>query len=104
MSTQLNKTVDEATDQVISVIEQVQEATASAVQAVSEAISQYVPELGLGEVVGSPADAVDASFNTGSKFVAAGHKAALGMVSAIAPITDKIFGSSKKPKAVAKSA
>lgn len=63
-----------------------------------------MPELGLGDVLLSPGDAVDASFRTGNKFVDAGHKAAVGMVNAVSLITDKIFGSSKKPKAVSKSA
>jgi hypothetical protein len=104
MATQLTKQVDETTDQVISVIEQVQEAAASAVQTVSEAVAQYVPELGLGELFLSPGDAVESSYRTGNKFMEAGHKAALGFVAAVSPITDKLFGSKKAPKAVAKSA
>jgi hypothetical protein len=105
MATQLTKQVDEATDQVISVIEQVQEAAASAVQSVSEAVAQYVPELGLGDLLLSPEDAVDSSYRTGNKFMEAGHKAALGFVSAVSPITDKLFGTKKSaPKSVAKSA
>ena len=105
MASQVTKTMDEATDQVISVIEQVQEAAASAVQTVSEAVAQYVPELGLGDLLVSPEDAVNSSYRTGNKFVDAGHKGALAFVSAVAPITDKIFGTKKvAPKSVAKSA
>ena len=102
--TQVTKQVDEATDQVISVIEQVQEAATSAVRTVSEAVAQYVPELGLGEMFLSPTDAIDSGYRTGNKFVEAGHKAALGFVGAVSPITDKLFGSKAAPKAVAKSA
>ena len=102
---QLTKQVDEATDQVISVVEQVQEAAVSAVQTVSEAVAKYVPELGLGELFLSPEDAVNSSYRTGNKFIEAGHKAALGFVSAVSPITDKVFGAKKSaPKSVAKSA
>lgn len=104
MATQLTKQVDEATDQVISVIEQVQEAAASAVQTVSEAVAQYVPGLGLGELFLQPSDAVDSGYRTGNRFMDAGHKAALGFVNAVSPITDKLFGSKTAPKAVAKSA
>lgn len=105
MASQLTKQVDEATDQVISVIEQVQEAATSAVQTVSEAVAQYVPEFGLGDLLLSPEDAVDSSYRTGNKFMEAGHKSALGFVNAISPITDKIFGTKKvAPKSVAKSA
>ena len=103
--TQITKQLDETTDQVISVIEQVQEAAASAVQSVSEAVAAYVPELGLGDTLLSPVDLVDSGYRTGNKFVDAGHKAALGFVNAVSPITDKLFGSKKSsPKAVAKSA
>ena len=105
MASQLTKQVDEATDQVISVIEQVQEAASSAVQTVSEAVAQYVPELGLGDLLLSPEDAVESGYRTSNKFMEAGHKATLGFLSAVSPITDKIFGARKPAaKAVAKSA
>ena len=105
MATQITKQVDEATDQVISVIEQVQEAAVSAVQSGSEAVAKYVPELGLGEMLLSPEDAVDAGYRTGNKFISAGHKAALGFLEAVSPITDKVLGAKKSaPKSVAKSA
>jgi hypothetical protein len=106
MATELTKTMDDATDQVVALIEKVQESAASAVAAVSEAVATYVPELGLGEVLLSPTDVVNSSYRSGNKFVDAGHKAALGMVEAVSPITDKLFGSKSKPapKAVAKSA
>jgi hypothetical protein len=105
MATQLTKTVEEATDQVVDIIEQAQDATASVVRSVSEAVAQYVPELALGEVLLSPEEAVESSFRVGTKFVDAGRKATLGMLSAVAPVTEKIFGTkTSAPKAVAKSA
>ena len=57
MATQLSKTVDEATDQVVSIIEQAQDAASSVVRSVSEAVAEYVPELGLGEI--TSADGLD---------------------------------------------
>ena len=105
MATQLTKTVDEATDQVVSIIEQAQDAASSVVRSVSEAVAEYVPELGLGEILLSPEEAVDASYNVSNKFVDAGRKGALGFLAAVSPVTDKIFGSRKPaPKAVTKSA
>jgi hypothetical protein len=97
MATQLTKSIDEATDKVVSLVEQAQDAAIAVVAQVSETVAQYVPELGLGEVVLHPEDAVDSSFRTGNKFVDAGRKAALGFVGAVAPVTDKIFGARKKP-------
>ncbi len=105
MATQLSKTVDEATDQVVSIIEQAQEAASSVVRSVSEAVADYVPDLGLGELLLTPEEAVESSYNVGNKFVDAGRKGALGFLAAVSPITDKIFGTSKPaPKAVSKSA
>src|SRR5688572_13731129 len=105
MATQLTKTVDEATDQVVELIEQAQDAAVSVVRSVSEAVAEYVPQLGLGEVLISPEEAVDSSYNVGTKFIETGRKGALGFLAAISPVTDKVFGS-KKPvaKAVSKSA
>jgi hypothetical protein len=105
MGTQLTKQVDEATDQVISVIEQVQEAAASAVNTVSEAVAKYLPEFGLGEMLLQPEDAVESSFKNSNKFLDAGRKAALGFIDAVSPITEKVMGAKKSaPKSVAKSA
>lgn len=104
MATQLTKTVDEATDQVVSVIEQAQEAATSVVANVSEAVAQYVPALGLGELLLTPEEAVETSFRVGGKFIDAGRKAALGFVGAVSPVTEKVLGSRKAPKAVARSA
>ena len=105
MATQLTKTVDEATDQVVSIIEQAQDAASSVVRSVSEAVADYVPELGLGEVVLSPEEAVESSFRVGNKFLDAGLKGTLGFLAAVSPITEKVFGSRKPaPKAVSKSA
>lgn len=104
MASTLGKTVDEATDQVLSVIEQAQDAATSVVQSVSEAVARYVPELGLGELILSPADAVQTTFRVGGKFMDAGRAAALGLVNAVSPITTKIYGKAPAAKAVAKSA
>jgi hypothetical protein len=104
MATQLTKTLDEATDQVVDVIDQAQAAASSVVKSVSEAVAQYLPELGLGEYLLSPEEAVDSSYGLGAKFMDAGRKATLGIVEAIAPVTDKVFGSKKPVKAASKSA
>jgi hypothetical protein len=104
MASTITKTVDEATDQVVSLIEQAQEAAASVVRSASETVAQYVPELGLGETLLSPEDVVDTSFKVGAKFMNAGRDAALGIVKALQPINQKIFGTKSTPKAVAKSA
>ena len=105
MATSLTKQVDEATDQVVSIIEQAQDAATSVVRSVSEAVADYVPELGLGEVLLSPEEAVESSYNVGGKFIDAGRKGALGFLAAISPVTDKVFGTKKPaPKAVSKSA
>lgn len=105
MATQLTKTVDETTDQVISLIEQAQDAAVSVVKSVSETIAEYLPEIGIGEALLTPEDAVEAGFRTSNKFAEAARKAAVGMVQAVAPVTDKVFGTKKSaPKAVAKSA
>lgn len=106
MAPQLTKTVDEATEQVVSLIEQAQEVTNAFVAQVSETVSQYLPDLGLGEVVLHPQDAIESSFKVSNRFVDAGRKAALGFVAATAPITEKIFGAPEKapsPKAAPKS-
>ena len=99
MATQLTKSIDEATDKVVSLVEQAQDAAISVVAQVSETVAQYVPELGLGEVVLHPEDAVESSFATGNKFVDTGRKAALGFIGAVAPVTDKIFGARTKKSA-----
>lgn len=104
MASTITKTVDEATDQVISLIDQAQEAAAGVVRSASETVAQYVPELGLGETLLTPEDVVETSFKIGQKFLNAGRDAALGMVKALHPINEKVFGTRSKPKAVAKSA
>src|SRR5688500_14256372 len=105
MATQLTKTVDEATDHVVEIIEQAQDAASTVVRKVSEAVAEYVPSLGLGEVVLSPEEAVESSYAVGNKFIEAGRKGALGFLAAVSPITDKVFGSSKPVvKAASKSA
>jgi hypothetical protein len=104
MATQLSKTVDEATDQVISVIGQAQEAASSVVSKVSEAVADFVPELGLGETLLSPEEVVETGYRVGAKFMDAGKQATLGILEAVSPVTGKIFGSKKSPKPVVKSA
>jgi hypothetical protein len=104
MASTITKTVDEATDQVVSLIEQAQEAASSVVRSASETVAQYLPELGLGEALLTPEDAVETSFKVGQKFMNAGRDATLGIVKALQPINEKIFGTKSKPKAVAKSA
>lgn len=104
MATQLTKTVNEATDQVVSVIEQVQQEAASIVRTLSEAVAEYVPALGLGEVALAPSDAVETSFGAGARFMDAGRKGALGFLEAVSPVTDKLIGKKSPVKAAAKSA
>jgi hypothetical protein len=103
MATTLAKTVDETTDQVVSLIGQAQEAATSVVASVSEAVARYVPELGLGELALRPEEAVETSFRVGSKFMDAGRAAALSFLNALSPVTHRVLGK-PAPKAVAKSA
>lgn len=105
MAKNYTQQVDEVTDGVVNLIDKAQEAAASVVSTVSEAVSEYVPELGLGEVLLSPADAVESGYRVSNKFMDAGRRSALAMLEAISPITDKVFGS-KLPavKAAPKSA
>jgi phage-related protein len=104
MATTLSKAVDEATDQVLSIVEQAQEATSSVVQSVSEAVARFVPDLGLGEMVLSPEEAVETSFRVSSRFMDAARSGVLGLLNAVSPITSKVYGKAPAPKAVAKSA
>ncbi len=99
------KQVDEVTDSVVSLIDKAQETVSSVVSTVSEAVAEYVPDLGLGEALLRPTDAVESSFKVGNKFMDAGRRSALGLLEAISPVTDKIFGASKPAvKAAPKSA
>lgn len=99
------KQVDEMTDQVVSLVDKAQETVSSVVSTVSEAVAEYVPDLGLGEALLSPAEAVESSYKVANKFMDAGRRSALGLLEAISPVTDKIFGASKPAvKAAAKSA
>jgi hypothetical protein len=102
--TQLTKTVDDATDQAVALIEQAQDATTAVVAQISETVANYVPELGLGENLLRPSDLVESGFEVSKKFLEASRKAALSFVGAVSPVTDKVFGSQSKPKSVAKSA
>lgn len=104
MAQNITKQVDEATDRVVSLIDQAQEAAGSVVSTVSEAVAEFVPELGLGEVLLSPADAVESSYRATNKFVDAGRRFTLGMLEAISPVTDKVFGTKPAVKAAPKSA
>jgi hypothetical protein len=99
------KQVDEVTDSVVSLIDKAQETASSVVSTVSEAVAEYIPDLGLGEALLSPSEAVDSSYNVGNKFMQAGHRFTLGILEAISPVTDKVFGSRKPAKSsVVKSA
>lgn len=99
------KQVDEVTDTVVSLIDKAQETASSVVSTVSEAVAEYVPDLGLGEVLLSPADAVESSYKVGNKFMDAGRRFTLGILEAVSPVTDKVFGASKPAmKAAARSA
>lgn len=99
------KQVDEVTDTVVSLIDKAQETASSVVSTVSEAVAEYVPDLGLGEVLLSPADAVESSYKIGNKFMDAGRRFTLGMLEAVSPVTEKVFGASKPAvKAAPKSA
>ena len=99
------KQVDEVTDQVVSLLDKAQSTVSSVVSTVSEAVAEYVPDLGLGETLLSPSEAVESSYKVGSKFMDAGRRFTLGMLEAISPVTDKVFGASKPAvKAAPKSA
>ena len=99
------KQVDEVTDSVVSLIDKAQETATSVVSTVSEAVASYVPDLGLGEVLLSPADAVESSYKISNKFMDAGRRFTLGILEAVSPVTDKVFGTPKPAvKAAAKSA
>lgn len=105
MAQNLTKQVEEAADQVLSIVEQAQDATAGVVATVSETVAKYLPELNLGELFLSPNDAVDSGYKVSGKFIDASHKAVTSLIEAVSPITDKIVGSKKSaPKSVAKSA
>jgi hypothetical protein len=97
------KQIDEATDSVVNLIDKAQETAASVVSTVSEAVAEYVPELGLGEVLLSPADAVESSYKIGNKFMDAGRRFTLGILEAVSPVTDKVFGSKPAVKSAPKS-
>jgi hypothetical protein len=97
VATTLTKTVDEAADQVVSLIEQAQETASSAVSAVSEAVADYVPKLRLGELIGRPEEAVETSFRIGGKFIDASRDAVLGILKSLSPINDRLFGSAEAP-------
>jgi hypothetical protein len=75
----ISKTVDEATNQVISIIEQAQDATVGVVAQVSETVSKYLPELGLRDTF-RPEEAVAAGFKISTKAIDAGRKAALSLL------------------------
>jgi hypothetical protein len=99
------KQVDEVTDSVVSLIDKAQETATSVVSTVSDAVAEYIPDLGLGEALLTPSEAVDSSYRVGNKFMAAGHRFTLGILEAVSPVTDKVFGSRKPAKSsVAKSA
>src|SRR5919109_128944 len=98
------KQVEEAADSVVSLIDKAQETAASVVSTVSEAVAEFVPELGLGEVLLSPADAVESSYRVSNKFMDAGRRSALAILEAVSPITDKIFGQSQTGPAAVKAA
>ena len=103
MAKSYTQQIDEVTDSVVSLIDRAQETATSVVSKVSEAVAEFVPELGLGEVLLSPSEAVEASYRVSNKFMDAGRRSALGMIEALSPITDKIFGRPKSgpaPKAV----
>jgi len=105
MATSYAKQVEEAADGVVSLIDKAQEAATSVVSTVSEAVSDYVPDLGLGEVLLSPAEAVESSYSIGNKFMESGRRFTLGILEAVSPVTDKVFGSRKPAKSsVVKSA
>ncbi len=89
------KQVDEVSDTLVSLIDKAQETASSVVSTVSEAVAEYVPDLGLGEVLISPAEAVESSYKISSKFMDAGRRFTLGILEAVSPVTDKVFGASK---------
>lgn len=95
------KQVDEVTDSVVSLIDKAQETASSVISTVSEAVAEYIPDLGLGETLLSPSEAVDSSYKVGNKFMDAGHRFTLSILEAISPVTDKVFGSRKPAKATA---
>jgi phage-related protein len=105
MAKNYTQQIDDVTDSVVSLIDQAQEAATSVVSTVSGAVAEFVPELGLGELLLSPADAVESSYRVSNKFMDAGRRSALGLLEAVSPVTDKIFGSKRSAvKAAPKSA
>lgn len=96
--------VDDLTDTVVSVIDRAQETASSVVSTVSEAVADYVPDLGLGEVLLSPSEVVESSYRVGNKFMEAGRRFTLGILGAVSPVTDRVLGSKPAVKAAPKSA
>lgn len=99
-----SKRVDEATDTVVSLIDKAQETTTSVVSTVAESVADYVPDLGLGEMLLSPAEAVETGYRVTDRFLDAGRRFTLGLIEAVSPVTDKVFGAAKPPVKAAKSA
>lgn len=96
MAPQITKSVEEAADQAVALVEQAQDTAVALVAQVSETVSRYVPELGIGEALLRPEELVESSFKVGNTFIEAGRKGALGMLAAVAPVTDKVFGAKAK--------
>jgi phage-related protein len=95
--------IDEATDTVVSLIDKAQETASSVVSTVAEAVAEIVPDLGLGEVLLSPAEAVESSYRVSNKFMDAGRRFTLGILEAVSPVTDKVFGAKPAVKSAPKS-
>jgi hypothetical protein len=90
--TQYTKTVEQAEDQILAMLGQVQTAVIDAVSTVSEKVAGFMPEIPMlpyAEQIPSPKEFVGLYYSSVEKFLEAQKAYALALVDALAPITGK---------------
>ena len=93
------KMVDDAGDQALSTIKQVEDAVVSAVGQASDFVADILPDLPknpLGETIPTPRETVATGFGLAEKFLASAKDYSLDLLKALEPLTGKVFWNARK--------
>jgi hypothetical protein len=100
--------VTDASDQALDATKRVQEFAIETLSSISEAVEPYVPELReyipFADNLPSPKQLVSAYFDLAEKWMKSQRDYSIGLLEAIAPVTDKVLPGAKTRKTGSKSA
>jgi len=93
------KMVDDAGDQALSTLKQVEDAVVSAVSQASDFVADLLPDLPtnpIAEQIPTPRETTSTAFDIAEKFLTAAKEYSLDLLKAIEPVTTKTFWNARK--------